>query len=434
VIPRRFLLIAGTFLLSVLLYVDRACISTAKEAMTRELNLSKEQWSWVLASFAFGYALCQTPAGVLADRLGGRAVLTTIVTAWSVFTGLTAAAWNFVSLLVIRFLFGAGEAGAFPGMARVVYSWIPVRERGVVKGVNFSGSRIGAALAMPGVAWLIHQLGWKLSFAVLMAAGLVWSALWWVWFRDDPTQKQGLARAELEYILQNRQDPDRAAAPPARLSIRTLLASGNLWLMMTQYFGSNFTFFFSLTWLYPYVQSKYHLTAVDAGFYAMVPVLGGAAGNILSGVVVDVLYRKGWASLSRKLPAIMGFSLAALGMVMSVDQATATGAVCWLAVAIFGADMTLSPSWSFCIDIGGPHAGAVSGTMNMAGNLGSAITALAFAYLPESARGNVAFFYTAAGLSGLAILCWLLANPAQKICVRPVVARTSPSAPNPHEK
>jgi ACS family glucarate transporter-like MFS transporter len=434
VIPRRFLLITGTFLLSVLLYVDRACISTAKEAITGDLSLSKEQWSWVLAAFAFGYALFQTPAGVLADRLGGRAVLAAIVTAWSVFTGLTAAAWNFVSLLVIRFLFGAGEAGAFPGMARVVYSWIPVRERGVVKGINFSGSRIGAALAMPGVAWLIHHLGWQLSFTLLMATGFVWSALWWAWFRDDPTQRQGLSRTELDYILKNRQDPERAAAPPEPLRARSLLGSGNLWLMMTQYFGSNFTFFFSLTWLYPYVQTKYHLNAVDAGFYAMVPVLSGAAGNIVSGALVDMLYRKGWTSASRKAPAVLGFVLAALGMVMSVDQATASGAVVWLSLAIFGADMTLSPSWSFCIDIGGRHAGAVSGTMNMAGNLGSAITALAFAYLPESARGNVAFFYTAAALSGLAVLCWLLANPAAKIRYQPPAARSASPMAATHEK
>ena len=113
-IPRRYLLVTCTFLLSVLLYVDRTCISTAKDAVCADLGLSKEQWSWVLASFAFGYALFQTPGGAMADRFGGRFVLTAVVTAWSIFTGLTAAAWNLASMLVIRFLFGAGEAGAFP--------------------------------------------------------------------------------------------------------------------------------------------------------------------------------------------------------------------------------------------------------------------------------------------------------------------------------
>ena len=414
-IARRHLLIVSTFLLSVLLYVDRTCISTAKDAVCADLGLNKEQWSWVLASFAFGYALFQTPGGAMADKLGGRFVLTAVVAAWSVFTGLTAVAWNFVSMLVIRFLFGAGEAGAFPGMARVVYSWIPVKERGLVKGINFSGSRIGAALAMPGVAWLIHQVGWHKAFLVLMVVGFAWSAFWWLWFRDDPTQHKTISKTELDFILANRQDGSANSAKPEPLRVGKMFASGNLWLMMIQYFGSNFTFFFSLTWLYPYVKTKYNLTAVDAGFYAMIPLLAGAVGNVFSGWLVDFLYRTGRGTLSRKLPAIAGFALAALGMVMSLDQQSAAGAIAWLSVAIFGADMTLSPSWSFCIDIGGKHAGAVSGTMNMAGNLGSAITALAFAYMPESSRGNVAFFYTAAALSGVAIVCWLLANPGKKI-------------------
>jgi ACS family glucarate transporter-like MFS transporter len=300
-------------------------------------------------------------------------------------------------------------------MARVVYSWIPVSERGLVKGINFSGSRIGAALAMPGVAWLIKELGWHMAFLVLMAVGFVWAIFWWLWFRDEPEKKRGISKTELDFILKNRQDAGSAGAPTEPLRVGTIFASGNLWLMMLQYFASNFTFFFSLTWLYPYVKTKYNLGAVDAGFYAMIPLLGGAAGNIFAGGLVDWIYRRGHAALSRKLPAIIGFVLAAIGMVMSLEQATVAGAVFWLTLAIFGADMTLSPSWSFCIDIGGKHAGAVSGTMNMAGNLGSAIAALAFAYLPESARGNVAFFYTAAALSGAAIICWLISNPTRKI-------------------
>jgi ACS family glucarate transporter-like MFS transporter len=414
VFPRRYFVVGATFLLSVLLYVDRACISTAKDAVTGELGLGKEQWSWVLASFAFGYALFQTPSGALADRLGGRAVLAGVVTLWSVFTGLTAMAWNFATLLAVRFFFGAGEAGAFPGMARVVYSWIPVNERGLVKGINFSGSRIGAALGMPLVAALIANIGWKRSFLVIMVAGFVWAALWWWCFRDEPAAHRGINSEEREYILKNRQDGGIRITPQP-LSVSALFTSSNLWLMMAQYFASNFTFFFSLTWLYPYVKARYQLTAIDAGFCAMIPLLAGAAGNILSGWMVDAIYRAGRTRLSRRFPAIAGFLLAALGMVMSAHQQSATGAVAWLSLAIFGADMTLSPSWSFCIDIGGHHAGAVSGTMNMAGNLGSAITALAFAYLPESSKGNVAFFHTAAGLSGLGVLCWLAANPERRI-------------------
>lgn len=415
-IHKRSILVLGTFLLSLLLYVDRTCISLAKEDVTKELGLTNEHWAWVLAAFAFGYALFQTPGGMMADKFGARIVLASVVTVWSIFTGLTAVAWNLTSLLVIRFLFGAGEAGAFPGMAKVVYSWIPIPERGLVKGINFSGSRFGAAIAMPGVAWLIHAIGWKLSFVVLMVIGFAWALFWWRWFRDEPAEHKSISKAELDHILSNRQQSTAVSSPDApAVKTTRMLASGNLWLMMVQYFASNFTFFFSLTWLYPYVKEKYQLTTVDAGFYAMAPLLAGAVGNIFSGWLVDELYRRGHTSLSRKLPAIIGFTLAAVGMLMSADQATAIGAVVWLSIAIFGADMTLSPSWSFCIDIGGKQAGAVSGTMNMAGNLGAAITALAFFYLPSTSKSSAAFFQVAAALSVIAIVCWLFANRTKTI-------------------
>jgi MFS transporter, ACS family, glucarate transporter len=406
-IPKRYILVAGTFLLSLLLYVDRTCISLAKDDIAKELGLTDEHWAWVLAAFAFGYALFQTPGGMLADRLGARVVLSSVVTVWSIFTGLSAMAWNLTSLLLIRFFFGAGEAGAFPGMAKVVYSWVPVPERGLVKGINFSGSRFGAALAMPGIALLIHSIGWKLTFAVLMVVGFLWAFLWWRWYRDEPADQPSMSRAELDYILANRQ---QSTSDQASVSASALWKSGNLWLMMVQYFASNFTFFFSLTWLYPYVKAKYNLTAVDAGFYAMIPLLAGAVGNIFSGWLVDFLYRRDMPSISRKVPAINGFLLAAVGMLMSSNQDTAPSAIFWLSVAIFGADMTLSPSWSFCIDIGGKQAGAVSGTMNMAGNLGAAITALAFFYLPSASKNNTAFFYTAAIFSVVAMGCWCLAD------------------------
>ncbi len=419
--PIRYWLVVGTFCLSVLLYVDRTCIALAKDEVVKDLALSDIQWAWVLASFAFGYALFQTPGGMLADRLGSRGVLTFVVTAWSIFTGMTAIAWSFSSLLIIRFLFGAGEAGAFPGIAKVVYAWIPVQERGLVKGINFSGSRIGAAFAMPLISALIFGLGWKLTFAVLMIVGFGWSTFWWCWFRNDPTEHKSISDAEREYILAKRQkeSPNATATnqeqPTKPVTVAQMLKSRELWLMMAQYFASNFTFFFSLSWLYPYVKATYKLDAVGAGFAAMLPLLAGALGNIVSGALVDSLYRQGWSGWSRKIPAIVGFSLAALGMVMSLNQASVVGSVFWLSIAIFGADMTLSPSWSFCIDIGGRNAGAVSGTMNMAGNLGSAITALAFAYMDKSSKGNAAFFYTAACLSILAIFCWLAADSERRI-------------------
>ncbi|MGW8315217.1 MAG: MFS transporter [Bacteroidales bacterium] len=412
-IPIRHLLVAATFLLTVLLYVDRACISAAKEQISADLGFDLTDFGWVMAMFTLGYALFQTPAGRWADRRGPRSVLSAIMTIWSFFTALTGAAWNFVSMLVIRFLFGAGEAGAFPGLAKVVYLWYPVRERGLVQGVNFSGSRIGAAFALPLVALIISVVGWRGTFLIFGGIGILFAILWYRLFRNDPQHSAALSQEEKQYILENREK----ATPGGKtnLTFRTILSSGNMWLTMLQYMASNFTFYFTLTWMYPYLKERFALGGVEAGLYAMIPLLAGAAGNWVSGFWVDRLYRKSTLTLSRRLPAITGFALAAAGMLMMARIDDPQVAILFLAMAIFGADMTLSPSWAFCIDIGKENAGAVSGTMNMAGNLGAFVTIIAFPYLYEWTGSFQPFFYVCMALSVLAILFWITMDPMRTL-------------------
>ncbi|MHB8897170.1 MAG: MFS transporter [Thermoguttaceae bacterium] len=403
-IPKRHLLLLGTFLLSVLLYVDRACISTAKGDITRDLALSDTQWGWVMAAFALGYALFQTPTGAVADRFGPRVLLTSVVVLWSLFTGLSGMVRSFVPLFTVRFLFGAGEAGAFPGMTRAVFSWIPMGERGIAQSVNFSGSRLGAMFAMPVVTWLLVCFGWRNMFLSLMVVGLAWAAFWVWWFRDEPAEHPRITKKELDYILATRQPP--GAAQKQKVPFSLMARSPNMWMAMIQYFCSNFTFFFALTWLFPHLKETYQLDSLTTGFYTSAPFLGGAVGSICAGLLIDRIYQRGNWQLSRRLPAMIGFALAAVGLLMSLRMETAPGAVAWFTVAIFGADMTLSPSWSFCTDIGRENAGAVSGTMNMAGNVGSLVTSLAFPYLLQWSGSTTPFFYVAAGLNGLAILLW----------------------------
>lgn len=415
--PKRYFLIVNTFILSLILYIDRVCISAAKSPIADSLHLSDKQMGWVLSIFALGYALFQTPSGYIADKFGPRRVLAMIVTFWSIFTSLTGVAWNYISLLVVRFLFGAGEAGAFPGISRAVYSWIPLKERGLVNGINFSGSRLGAAFALPLVAWLITIFGWRMSFVFLGILGLIWAIWWYYWFRDMPEDHKGVSEKEKDYILKNRQkdNPEDVQTEAKNLTAGRLFGSRNMWLAMLQYFASNFTFFFCLTWLLPHLKSQYELELINAGFYASVPLIFGAFGNWFSGWLVDRIYSTGRWTLSRRIPAIIGFMLAAIGLIGSIYMDTIEGAVFFLSIAIFGADMTLSPSWAFCIDIGKKNAGTVSGTMNMAGNIGAFITALAFPYLQAWTGSVLPFFITGAVLNILAILLWMGIRPEQSL-------------------
>lgn len=425
----RHQFVAATFVLSLILYIDRACISAAKSNITGEFSLTDKQFGWVLSVFAIGYAIAQTPAGALSDRLGPRKVLAAVVSFWSLFTALTGAAFNYISLLVCRFLFGIGEAGAFPGMARANYSWIPVQERGLVTGINFSASRLGGAAAMFAMPALIGLMGWRMTFVVFGLIGFVWAFFWYAWFRDEPTDHKTISEEEKVHILATRQKRTSSTTP---LSANRLFRSRNMWCNMGQYFCSNFTFFFALTWLYPYVKETYDLTPEKAGFFAAIPMLGGFFGNLFSGALVDRIFQSGKFTVSRRVPAIIGFALAAIGLLASLHMDNVVGAVAFLTLAVFGADMTLSPSWSFCVDIGGKHAGTVSGTMNMAGNVGAVITSLAFPYLTAwfaasslvgenalFARETEPFFYVAAGLNVLAIILWCLMNPH-----RPLIEET----------
>ncbi|WP_282161944.1 MFS transporter [Ulvibacterium marinum] len=412
--PTRYKMVFGTFLLAMIVLFDRILLSVAKDPVAESLELSDKQMGWAMSIFALGYALFQTPAGLFADKYGPRKILTAVVALWSIFTALTGAVWNYLTLLIVRFLFGAGEAGAFPGMARAIYSWIPLSERGIVNGINFSGGRIGAAFALPMVAWLMDLVGWRLTFVLLGAIGILWGIVWYLWFRDNPEDHKGMSASEVSYI---RAHTNRNTVEEEKVTIDfgKLFRSKTMWQLMGQYFASNFTFFFCLTWLFPHIKAKYGLDALEAGFYASAPLIFGALGNWFSGFLVDFIYKKNRWALSRKVPAIIGFLLASIGIVASVYMDEVTPAIILISIAVFGADMTLSPSWSACVDVGKQFSGAVSGTMNMAGNIGSFLTALAFPYLLELTGSEVPFFYLAAGLNLLAIVLWMRVKPQQPL-------------------
>jgi ACS family glucarate transporter-like MFS transporter len=253
-----------------------------------------------------------------------------------------------------------------------------------------------------------------MTFAILGIIGIAWGVIWYFWFRDSPSEHPGISEKELRYIEENVQQPT-AAGESEKISFGKMFKSKTMWLIMGQYFSSNFTFFFCLTWLFPHLKATYNLESVEAGFYASAPLIFGAIGNWVSGWMVDFIYRKKRWELSRKLPAIIGFSLATIGILASIYMEEVTGAVVFISLAVFGADMTLSPSWSACVDIGKEHSGTVSGTMNMAGNLGSFFTALAFPYLLSMTGSGTPFFFVAATLNLLAILMWLAIKPQKAL-------------------
>lgn len=396
----RTVVVALLFVFSFLTIVDRVAISAAKPYMAAQLAISDVEFGFIFGVFALGYALFQIPAGWGADRYGPRVFLAAIVIAWSFFTGLTGLLSTVSMLIAVRFLFGAAEAGIYPTASRAIYSWIPPRDRGAAQGTLFVGSRLGAAFGLSVVSFTIAIFGWRGTFFALGAIGVVLATIWLAWFRNTPEEKRGVSAAELSYI---RADAGWSASPAA--------AAASLWnvdavLLGVQYFASNFTFFIAFSWLLPYLQTQYELSAVEAGTYASIPLYFGAAGNWVSGMLVDALYRRGYGTRSRLIPALLGFGFGVAGLLAAPAMQSVGAAVICFAVATLGVDMTLSPSWTTCQDVAGPRTGVLSGAMNMVGNIGSFVSSVTFPALLQSTGSAAAYFYVAAGLNVIAILCW----------------------------
>jgi MFS transporter, ACS family, glucarate transporter len=389
----RYAVVASLFVVSLIMYVDRAAISSAKDSISADFALTDQSMGAVFSAFALGYALAQIPTGRLADRYGPKAALTAVVAGWSLLTAMTGATLGLASLLAVRFLFGAAEAGGFPSANRVYYNWLPKAEHGRANGIVFSGARLGAAGAYPLMTWLLGRWHWRAVFGLLAVPGVLWCAGWLAWFRDYPPEPVATGDGG-----------ERGVAP----RFTEVLRSQAMLLAMVQYIATNFTTFMTISWMLPYLKQQYRLSASDAAWYASLPLLVAAGSQWFSGVLVDRLYRiprmRPW---SRALPAIAGFGLSSCGLLAVCAAATPGTATAALVVATFGAEMTISPSWAYCLDIGGKNAGGVSGSMNMIGNLSSFVSANAFPFLSRISGTANTYFLLTVVLNLIAAACWV---------------------------
>lgn len=419
---QRYWLVFLLFLHTVNTYMDRVAISAAKGPMQNDITgLDDQMMGYVFGIFAVGYALFQIPAGWFSDRAGPRLALTVVVIVWSIFTAMTGAVFTAIGLLVVRFLFGVGEAGAYPGATRALYSWLPAKERGFGQGIFHSGARVGAAASLVMMPWLIDVIGWRLTFVANAVVGLVWGVIWWFWYRNDPSEHTATNQAEVELI---RRGIEEAEPDGPKLPYIQVVTSANVLLAMFQYAASNITFFISITWLQPYIRTTW---GDEYAYLASLPLLCGAVALWVSGYSVTHLHRAGYPVASRRIPAMIGYSLGALGLILCTQTAQSDSVWIFIAcfsLATFGVEMTLSPSWAFCMDIGGSRSGAVSAAMNMVGNLGAALSAVAFPFfvanvtipvIAETTGTANSFFVFAATMNTLAVIAWIFMNPRRQL-------------------
>jgi sugar phosphate permease len=319
-----------------------------------------------------------------------------------------AAATGAVSFVVVRFLFGIGEAGAFPGATRAMQLWYPRHERGFVQGVTHSASRLGAAIAPPIVVFIMTTYGWHAVFYICGAAGIVWSILWFLTYRNFPEQHPLVNEAEVKHIrgLDAAGNVNQAQSEKPSVPWATLLRSPNMWAIMCAYFTYVYCLWIFLSWLPSYLVDFRHFALLKVGLFASLPLFAGVIGDTVGGLATDwLLHKTGNTKLARRSVAIVGL----LGCVCFIVPAALTEdaytAVYCLTGAMFFLECTIGPSWAVPMDVGGKCSGTVSGMMNMAGNIGGALSPIVFGVLAQFGSWQAPFI-VAAGLLILGAAVW----------------------------
>ncbi|MCP5143935.1 MAG: MFS transporter [Gammaproteobacteria bacterium] len=387
------------FTLAIVTYLDRLCISAAMPAIGEDFGLTAVQKGWVFSAFTFAYAAFEIPSGWLGDRFGARAALARIVTWWSAFTMLTGAVVGYWSLVIVRFLFGAGEAGAFPNIAKAVAQKMPAAMQGRALSVSFLGLALGAALSPLLVFPLVAWQGWRVTFVLFGLMGLVWC---WVW-------------------LSVYREPERAAPSPVarrRINWWRLFTHRNLICIGCMYFAFAYGLYFYITWLPTYLLEARGFSVDLAKWLTALPWAFSAVGFWTGGWLTDrIAARSGNLRAARCWLGASGYTLSALTLLLVAQVQSDVAAALLLGVALSFQTVTIAAAWSVCLDVGRSHAGVVSGFMNTVGNIGGAICPLVVGYAVDKLHSWTMPFYAMAGIFVIGAVLWLRVDPYEQLLI-----------------
>lgn len=414
----RYGVIVFAVLLGIIHYIDRVCISKARPYIQYDLGLDDTQMGYVFSAFTLAYALFEIPGGWLGDKWGPRRVLLRIVMFWSVFTAATGYAWNLLSMIVCRFLFGAGEAGGFPNIAKMFSVWLPKREHDMAQGITWMAARWGGAFTPLLVVWVLGFVSWRMTFVIFACLGVVWAVCFWLWFRDNPKEHPGVNAAEAALLeeAQKNLGGGHAAIPWKRL-----LTTRSVLLLWVYYFCISYVWYFYITWLPKFMEAEngLHLNMQDTWSSVLngLPLFLGGIGCFVGGILARRLaVQSHHLSRARRILGVVGMLAAGSMILLATTQSHPTYAMLALGLSGFFNDLSMPGAWGACMDVGGRLAGSVSGSMNMIGNLGGALGGVAVPWLMQmTGQSWERVFYVAAGTYLIAALCWAFIDSDERL-------------------
>lgn len=403
--------LAMTMALAAITYLDRVAIGVARPYIARDLDLSPTQMGYVFSAFYLSYALFEIPTGWWGDKVGTRKVLTRIVIWWSAFTVLTGFAFSYSSLLVVRFLFGAGEAGAWPNVARTFSRWFPRRDRGTVQGTFFMGAHLAGGLTPLLATALLAYMDWRTLFFVFGSIGFVWALAWYRWFRDTPAEHPDVSAAERAFIEDGNVPDDR---PLEKTQWKRLLANRTVVCLCLMYFTQTFGNAFYVTWLPTYLASR-GLSVTVAAILSGLPLTLSVVADLTGGLTTDFAARRLGLRLGRI--SVGGGALTAAGLFTIAAAFADSPITAAVLIALGGAssNFLLGAAWGTCIDIGGRRAGAVSGAMNTSGQVGAILSPILIALAVQHVSNPSAPLYLTGVLFLMGAVAWFWVDPTKPV-------------------
>lgn len=393
---RKNIILTMLVLLGVVTFLDRINISVAGSSIMHDLNLSAAEWGWVQSAFILSYGLMQIPMGALGDRYGHRKILSMIVLWWSLFTAFTGMAGGLASLLVIRFMFGIGEAGSSPCSTGVISRWFEKHEVGKAQGYVWAASRMGGALTPFVVIPVMTLLGWREAFYILGALGIVWAAVWYFYYRDrQPETTKETVRQPIPW--------------------RTILHHKQFWIICAMYFFYAFGSWFFFSWFPTFMELGRGFAKSELTYAVAVPFIMSMIGNISGGYLTDRLTKKYGLKIGRKALGSTSLAVSAVCMFLAAFIPGKMAVFVFLSLCFGIFDLMLPSAWALCIDLGKQHAGTISGAMNTAGNLGGFFCGILFGQLVQSSGNYNLPLYMIAGMLIISAALFALINPTKPI-------------------
>jgi len=385
----RWYIIGLIALVTIINYIDRNALSIMWPSISKDLNLSKDDYKWIVILFMSAYAISQSVSGKIYDKIGTRLGFVFSILIWSFSSGLHGISNSLSTFGALRVTLGFGEAGNWPGATKSVAEWHPVKERAFAQGIFNAGASIGGIISPLLIAFLYTNFGWRVTFPVIATFSLLWLIPWLIINKGLPKNHPWISEEEKNYILAGQSSSTKNDRV---LKWKELLKLKKSYSVIASRFFLDPIWWMFVSWLPIYLNEKFGFDVKQIGLFAWVPYVGAAVGSLGGGWISGYLIKKGWSvNKARKTVILIGNLICLPALIFTAYANSPLLAVLLIAVILFGFQISINNIQTLPSDfLSGKSVGSLAGLGGMSAAIGVIISML---LIPELTKISWAPFF-----------------------------------------